>query len=98
MDEIENLLTEPYKLSTISSVVKELKKMNSKNAKIALKLVESKNIEVLETKEKNVDEALLNLAGKDAIVATNDAKLRKKLKTLGNKTIYLRARKHLAMS
>jgi rRNA-processing protein FCF1 len=98
LEEIENLLSESYKLLTIDSVVRELKKISSKNAKLALKLIDLKNIEVLKTKEKNVDKAILSLADKDTIIATNDIKLRKKLKTLGSKTIYLRAKKKLVMS
>lgn len=34
---------------------------------------------------------------KNFIVATNDAKLRKKIKDTGTRTIYLRARKHLEL-
>jgi rRNA-processing protein FCF1 len=98
LEEIGELLVEPYKLLTTSSVVMELKKIGSKNAKLALKLIELKSIGVLGTKEKNADRAILSLAGRDTIIATNDAKLRKKLKALGSKTIYLRARKHLATS
>ena len=98
LDEIGSLLVEPYKLLTISSIVGELKKIGSKNAELALKLIELKNIKVLRTKEKNADKAILSLVDIDTIVATNDAKLRKKLKALGSKTIYLRARKHLAIS
>jgi rRNA-processing protein FCF1 len=97
LDEIENLLVEQYELLTIDSVVRELKKINNKNAKLALKLIELKNIGILKIKERNVDRAILTLAGKDTIIATNDVKLRKKLKNLGSKTIYLRAKKHLAM-
>lgn len=97
LDEIENLLLEPYRLLTLSSVVEELKKIDNKDAKIALKLINLKSIEILETKEKNADKAILNLVDKDTIVATNDMELRKKLKMLGNKTIYLRARKRLAI-
>lgn len=98
LDEIEDLLIEPYELLTISSVIEELKKIDSKNAKLALKLVELKNIGILKTKEKDADMAILNLADKNSVVATNDINLRKKLKALSIKTIYLRAKKHLAMS
>jgi len=94
---MENLLLEPYELMVISPVVRELKNINSKNAKIALRLIELKNIGMLKTEEKSADKALLNLADKNTIIATNDIALRKKLKSLGRKTIYLRAKKHLAM-
>jgi rRNA-processing protein FCF1 len=97
LEEIGNLLPEPCELYTIEPVIRELKKINSKNAKTALRLIELKNIGVLETGEKSADNALINLADKNTIVATNDIALRKKLKSSGNKTIYLRAKKHLEM-
>ncbi|MHA1744119.1 MAG: type II toxin-antitoxin system VapC family toxin [Candidatus Heimdallarchaeota archaeon] len=97
LDEIENILNEPYEILTISSVVDELKKINNKNARLALKLIELKKVKILKVGEKNADKAILSLANKDTIIATNDAELRKRLKTLNSKTIYLRAKKYLAI-
>jgi rRNA-processing protein FCF1 len=101
--EIERIVYEPYKLVTVKPVINELEKIasskgkDSKNAKLALKFIKTKNIEILNTSEKNTDNAIIALANKNTIVATNDIKLRKKLKKLEIKTIYLRAKKHLAM-
>lgn len=98
--ELERILSEPYKLFTLSSVVEELKQIASskgnasKNAKIALKLVDLKNIGIIKSSGK-VDDALLKLADENMIVATNDMGLRRKLKKSKIKTIYLRAEKHL---
>jgi rRNA-processing protein FCF1 len=100
-EEIENLGEE---LLTLNSVVKELEKIasskgkNSKNAKIALKLIELKNIRIIKSKEKNVDKGILKLAKKNTLIATNDRKLRKILKKRGIKTIYLRKKKKIAVS
>lgn len=97
------ILVGPCHFSTINLVLKELRRIASKktkesrNAKIVLKLIESKKIEILKSREKNADEAILKFANKETIVATNDSKLRKSLKRIGVKTIYLRAKKHLAI-
>lgn len=98
LDEIERFVIKPYKFFTIDKVVKELKSINNKNAKAALKLIELKKIRIIKTREKDADKALVNLANKDSIIATNDIELRKKLKSLRVKTIYLRKRKYLAIS
>lgn len=100
--EVEALVG-PCQLSTVDLVLKELKRIASKktkvsrSAKVALKLIESKKMEILKTEEENTDEAILKLANKETMVATNDSELRKSLKRVGAKTIYLRARKHLAI-
>ncbi len=97
LEEIHNLIG-PSELCTIEAVVKELKAIaesrsaDSRNAKVALELIK-RDIRVLKS-SKNADDALLAL-DKDIIIATNDAELRKKLK--GRRTIYLRARKRLAL-
>lgn len=100
LKEIDTLVTEPRQLVTINLVVNELKRLakTSKYAKMALKLIELYKIKVLNSTETNTDKAIIKLAEKDFIVATNDIALRRRLKRLGVKTIYLRARKHLAIS
>lgn len=95
LNEIENILEEPYELSTLDLVIDELKKIKSKDAKVALELIKLKGIKVLKSKKTDVDDAIVALADKSTIVATNDIELRKRLKT---KTIYLRARKYLGIS
>lgn len=98
LGDIDKLIVKPYRLATLDSVVTELKKINSKHAKVALKLIEQRKCEIIKTGKKYSDEAIFYIARKDigrTIVATNDAKLRKRIKALGVKTIYLRARKYL---
>jgi rRNA-processing protein FCF1 len=100
LEEIPVLLQEPVKLFVFSSTIQELKKIEKNKgklgslAKLALKLIKLKQIQVLEEKE-SPDKAFLSIADKNTIIATNDSKLRKKLKKLGIKTIYLRAKKYL---
>lgn len=104
LEEIDKIISQPCKLLTINSVIKELEKLSakkgkdSKNAKIALKLIKSKRIEILKSKERTADKAIIKLCDKKTMVATDDKELRKKLKNLGIKTIYLRAKKRVAIS
>jgi rRNA-processing protein FCF1 len=100
LEEILVFLQEPVELFILSSTIKELKKI-AKNkgktgslAKLALKIIKLNQIQVLKEKE-GPDKAFLSIADKNTIIATNDSKLRKKLKKLGIKTIYLRAKKYL---
>jgi rRNA-processing protein FCF1 len=100
---LDEILAEKYELITISPVIKELEKIassrkkESKYAKLALKLINLHKIKILTSSEKSADKALTSLS-KDAIIATNDTELRKRLKTKRIKTIYLRAKKTLEMS
>jgi rRNA-processing protein FCF1 len=104
LEEIGELIDGPYQLIVLNPVIKELKKISSfktkesTHAKVVLELLKSRGIEILDTKEKDADKAVLALKDENTIVATNDVELRKKLKSLGTKTIYLRSKKHLAMS
>ena len=103
LNQIENLLAEPFQLFTLNSIINELKTLagskskDSKYARLALKFLSSKKIKILKT-NKLADEAILELADKNTLVATNDLSLRKKLKVKGIKTIYLRGRKRLEVS
>jgi len=90
------------RLSTIPQVISELERLaarrgiHSRYARVALSLIEG--IEVVESPKGRADDALLELAGKDSLVATNDELLRAKIRKKGMKTIYLRAKKQLAVS
>jgi hypothetical protein len=102
MDEIPALLQEPHKIFSLSATLNELRKIARKGgtdsnlARLALEIVKLKKVKTIWVKEKNADRALLSLADKNTIVATDDRELRKRLKSLGIKTIYVRAKKHLA--
>jgi rRNA-processing protein FCF1 len=103
LEEIFELLGYDTKILTLSSVLNELEKIakgkskEAKYAKLALKLIDLKKIEILKI-EKSVDEALFSLANEKTIIATNDKNLRKKLKEKGLKSIYIRAKKRLDFS
>lgn len=99
---LDEILEEKYELFTITQVIKELEKIassrkkESKYAKLALKLIDLHKIKILKFSEKSADKVLISLS--NAIIATNDKKLRKRLKDKKIKTIYLRAKKTLEMS
>lgn len=90
-----------HELLTLSSVEKELTRISKKtsqagmHAKASLKLINECNIKILKSEERP-DNYMLKL-DENVIAATNDIELRKRLKALGRKTIYLKAKKHLAM-
>jgi hypothetical protein len=102
-EEIDRMMEEDYELITLDGVIKELKKMiESKGkdavaAKIALGLIDKKNVKIISTDEKKVDNAIIGLADENTIVATNDKVLRKKIKDKNVKVLYLRSKKHLEM-
>ena len=85
-----------FELIVPSSVVGEIKKLSSSNryAKVALIFIREKKLPIFET-SLPPDKFFLSLPS-NSIVCTNDSKLRKSLKKLGIKTIYLRKKKYLA--
>ncbi|MCS7105809.1 MAG: PIN domain-containing protein [Candidatus Aenigmarchaeota archaeon] len=100
LKEIEEKIEKPYKFLVLEQNLKELEKIaktnkkEAKYAKLALQFVKS-NCELISVKEKSTDKAILKFSDKDTFVATNDRKLRKSLKTLGIKNIYLKSLKKL---
>lgn len=101
LDDITNLIG-ANELVILSSVERELIKISkgtskaSMHARAALKLIKECDMKLLKL-ETRPDDAMLKLADENTIVATNDIELRKRLKALGRKTIYLKAKKHLAI-
>ena len=100
-EEIDRIMEEDYELITLNKVVEELKRMKKGKdaiaAKIGLELIEKKNVKVINTDEKKVDNAIVELADENTIVATNDKALRKKIKNKNLKVLYLRSKKRLEM-
>jgi len=100
-EEIDRIMEEDYELITLNPVIEELKKITKSRgkdavaAKIALELIERKDVKIINTNEKKVDNAIVVIADKDTIVATNDRELRQRLKHKSIKTIYLRNKKFL---
>lgn len=100
-DSISELLPGRCDLIMPKAVKEELQRIKGKHAKTAIRLGELLGVKTVENPVgvKSADEIIIAVAGRlGAAVATNDARLRKRLRALGVKTIYLRARKHLEIS
>ncbi|MEM5805109.1 MAG: PIN domain-containing protein [Candidatus Aenigmatarchaeota archaeon] len=103
LDEIEEIFNEKVEFFTLNKVLEELKRMSQSKgkkgnyAKLALILLKEKNVKILDMRNKNTDDALINFAKKNYVIATNDKELRKKLKELNFKIIYLRGKKKIMM-
>ncbi|MCX8190331.1 MAG: PIN domain-containing protein [Candidatus Diapherotrites archaeon] len=97
-------LTKSFGLCEIfvpQSVINEIRKIAkskgaetsvAKRAKIAVKILEHKNIKVVML-SKNADKDLARLSKKGFLVATHDQRLKKLIKSYGGKVIYLRNKK-----
>ncbi len=89
--------------SVTGQVLEEMKMLAGKsgrtgeNAGIALRLLEKNRAKVIAVEAGNADESLVEAARQGKIVATNDAELRKKIKSLGGRIIYLRKKKIVKM-
>jgi len=79
----------------LSATIKELERMRNRKAKLALKLIKHYKIKIIKTEEKNADDAILKFVKKGDIVATNDIKLIKKLKSKKIKILRMREKKYL---
>jgi|SRR5438309_7580854 len=103
IEEVKGLVGDGVKFFVTTSTVNELEKISVRSspvsgfAKIVLGIIPSK-FEVIKSRGISFDKEIFEELNDNTIVATNDSELRKRLKTLGIKTIYLRARKKLAMS
>jgi rRNA-processing protein FCF1 len=103
-DEVEDALGGHVELFMVSQSEAELRRLSDVSAKVGAGFVDSGKIGVVKAgraTEKSADEAIVELVGKwspDVVVATNDGKLRKRIKASGVRTIYLRARKRLEVS
>ena len=103
LDDIGIVAAAPYTLATVSTVLNELERISNHNsksssyAKLALQLIKKYNVEIIQV-NKRADQAIFELVKNEKYIsATNDKELRKRLKTLGMKTIYLKSKKHLAI-
>ncbi|MFA5357775.1 MAG: hypothetical protein WC308_02535 [archaeon] len=78
-----------------TGILEELKKLSAKktlakDGKIVVKMIEKNGVKVVKAKG-TVDDTLVEMS-KDYWVATNDSALRKKIKSFGGRTIYIRKR------
>jgi hypothetical protein len=99
--EIQRVVEGNYELTTLDCVVNELEKLkkgrgkDAAAARVALLLIKEKNVKVINTCEKNVDNTIYKIADQNTIVATNDKDLIKKLKDKKVKVLYLRSKQQI---
>ncbi len=102
-EEIKKIVPENYELATLDSVIKELESLvkskgkDSRAAKIALDLIEKKQVKILKTEKKNVDDSIVEMSNENTIAATNDKELKQRLKHKNVKVIYLRSKNRLEL-
>jgi len=84
-------------IDELKKIIKLQKGKNKEAAKIALLLVKNKKIRRIKTNE-NLDVDGILLKQKDAIIATQDIELKRKLKKKSIRTISLRQRKYLVLN
>ncbi len=100
LDDISRLIDEAYEVLVPQNVLEELRNLELEGTdkeaqKIMLKILARYPVLPLQGR---VDHSLLEYAQEhDCIICTNDRELRKSLKALGRRTIFVRARSHLAM-
>lgn len=101
--EIRRIADFKYQLCVLDKTIDELKKIQKEQrgkhkaaAKLALALIKNKRIKKLKTtSEKYVDDLLAQYSRKDAIIATQDIGLKRRLK---KPYIILRQKKYLALT
>ena len=93
-----------YKLCVFEQSIEELKNIvqkqagkHKKAAQFALKLIKLKNIEIIESEQRDVDSLILENLDKDTIVATQDIMLKKEVLEKGSYVVILRKKKHLQL-
>lgn len=98
--EIDVICDFPYELFILEKSEKELEKIQERGgehgraAKLALSLIESKNVKTLQDEsDEYVDDVLVRLSD-EYIVATQDSELKKRLK---GKKIFLRQKKYVVL-
>jgi|TARA_B100002003_G_C14135795_1_gene546238 rRNA-processing protein FCF1 len=104
--EIERIYSFSYKLFILDKTTEELKDImenqkgkNKAAAKLALKLIAIKKINILKTaKDIHTDTLIAEIAEKGYVVATQDKELKRALKSKNVPIITLRQRKYLILS
>lgn len=84
-------------IDELNKIIKEQKGKHKEAAKLALALIKNKKIKKIKTTE-DLDVDSILLKRKDAIIATQDAILKGKLKKNKIKTISLRQKKYLMLN
>ncbi len=103
--EIERILPEKHEICIMDKTLAELENIkktqsgaDKRAAQLAFGLIKAKGLKTIASpQDKNVDQLILDTAGREDIVATNDAALKQKLKEKGVPLIILRQKKYLEL-
>lgn len=102
-EELKNACDFSFNLFVVDKTLDELKKLQNvgtgkekRAAKLALSLIKNKKLKIIKTSScsENVDDILVRLSKKGAVVATQDLALKRRLKS---KKIVLRQKKYLKL-
>ena len=91
------LLIFEQSIGELKNIVEKQSGIDRKAAQFALKLIKLKNIGILKSKQKDVDELILDNADQNTIIATQDLHLKKELLEKGASVIILRQKKYLQL-
>lgn len=99
-DELERVIDEKFGVVTVEGVLCELDSLVEKGGKVgaaarlARTILKQRVVQVLPS-EGHVDRAILKMAGKDVLVATIDAELKRLLREKGVSRVVIRKKKYL---
>lgn len=90
-----NLFIFEGSINELKNIILQQSGKDKKAAQLALKLIKLKNIDIIKSKQKDVDSSILENLSKDTIIATQDMHLKKKLLKKDFSVIILRQKKYL---
>lgn len=90
-----NLFIFDSTIEELNNIIKKQRGKNKKAAQFALKLINSKHLNIISSLKKNVDSLILENLSEDDVIATLDAKLKKEVLEKGNPVVILRQKKYL---
>ena len=90
-----NLFIFEQSINELRNIMEKQSGKNKKAAQFALKLIKLKNIQIIKSRQEDVDSLILKNLNKDIIVATQDAILKRELLKKNSSLIILRQKKYL---
>ncbi len=103
--ELDRICHGAYTVFILDKTFQELERILQKQrgrqkeaAKLALAIIRAKNINTLPSGKETVDDAIVTLADKDTLVATQDMALKRRLKGKAGGIITLRQKKYLIVT
>ena len=103
ISEIDRIVQEQYKFVVVSPVFEELTRLEHEKgelkftAKLAQSILKLLGADLLESTQKTADQAILEFAKKENLVATHDAELKRKLKAKSIHSLVIRQKKYIEL-